>query len=1426
MSWQWTYIERTLNMQWTRHRTLRKLRERANRWKSKENSIFVLFSENNNQLHRFAAICSFLDCVQCVFNVAFTVCSLYVKKNLQETIHLCNPVRPNLSHALQTHNVPWHFGLTWPIPFILIPLRRCVKHGRVQWVGVLDVNVACGPKTKRNAFPRRTLSKVLSLQKLQRQSCKGGKQNTACYASHAFLHRPHTFYERYHALAMSWQWTYIERTLNMQWTRHRTLRKLRERANRWKSKENSIFVLFSENNNQLHRFAAICSFLDCVQCVFNVAFTVCSLYVKKNLQETIHLCNPVRPNLSHALQTHNVPWHFGLTWPIPFILIPLRRCVKHGRVQWVGVLDVNVACGPKTKRNAFPRRTLSKVLSLQKLQRQSCKGGIQNTACYASHAFLHRPHTFYERYHALAMSWQWTYIERTLNMQWTRHRTLRKLRERANRWKSKENSIFVLFSENNNQLHRFAAICSFLDCVQCVFNVAFTVCSLYVKKNLQETIHLCNPVRPNLSHALQTHNVPWHFGLTWPIPFILIPLRRCVKHGRVQWVGVLDVNVACGPKTKRNAFPRSTLSKVLSLQKLQRQSCKGGIQNTACYASHAFLHRPHTFYERYHALAMSWQWTYIERTLNMQWTRHRTLRKLRERANRWKSKENSIFVLFSENNNQLHRFAAICSFLDCVQCVFNVAFTVCSLYVKKNLQETIHLCNPVRPNLSHALQTHNVPWHFGLTWPIPFILIPLRRCVKHGRVQWVGVLDVNVACGPKTKRNAFPRRTLSKVLSLQKLQRQSCKGGIQNTACYASHAFLHRPHTFYERYHALAMRWQWTYIERTLNMQWTRHRTLRKLRERANRWKSKENSIFVLFFLITINCTDLLPFAAFWTVFNVCSMLRSLYVHCMLKKTYKRPYTCVTLSDPTYPMLSRHTTYLDTSDWPGLFPSYLSLCAGAWSMVACSEWVCWMWMWPAGRKQKEMLFRDVPWAKCSLCKSCKDKAAKAEFKIQPVTLPTPSFTDLILFTKGAMRSQWADSERTLNVHWTCSERGIEHWGNWGKERNGGNRKKIQYLCFFLKITINCTDLLLFAAFWTVFNVCSMLRSLYVHCMLKKTYKRPYTCVTLSDPTYPMLSRHTTYLDTSDWPGLFPSYLSLCAGAWSMVACSEWVCWMWMWPAGRKQKEMLFRDGTLSKVLSLQKLQRQSCKGGIQNTACYASHAFLHRPHTFYERYHALAMSWQWTYIERTLNMQWTRHRTLRKLRERANRWKSKENSIFVLFSENNNQLHRFAAICSFLDCVQCVFNVAFTVCSLYVKKNLQETIHLCNPVRPNLSHALQTHNVPWHFGLTWPIPFILIPLRRCVKHGRVQWVGVLDVNVACGPKTKRNAFPRRYPEQSALSAKVAKTKLQRRNSKYSLLRFPRLPSQTSYFLRKVPCARNELTVNVHWTYIEHAVNEA
>ena len=381
------------------------------------------------------------------------------------------------------------------------------------------------------------------------------------------------------------------------------------------------------------------------------------------------------------------------------------------------------------------------------------------------------------------------------------------------------------------------------------------------------------------------------------------------------------------------------------------------------------------------------------------------------------------------------------------------------------------------------------------------------------------------------------------------------------------------------------------------------------------------------------------------------------------------------LCDPVRPNLPHALqthNILDTPDWPGLFPSYLSFCAGAWSMVACSEWVCWMWMWPAGRKQKEMLFRDVPWAKCSLCKSCKDKAAKAEFKIHPVTLPTPSFTDLILCTTGTMRSPWADSERTLNVHWTCSERGIEHWGNWGKERIGGNRKKIQYLCFFLKITINCTDLLLFAAFWTVFNVCSTLRSLYVHCMFNVSFppdtQHPWhSGLTWPIPFILILLRRCVKHGRVQWVGVLDVN----------VAC------------GPKTKRNAFPRRTLSKVLSLQKLQRQSCKGGIQNTPCYASHAFLHRPHTFYDRYHALAMSWQWTYIERTLNMQWTRHRTLRKLRERANRWKSKENSIFVLFSENHNQLHRFAAICSFLDCVQCMF----TKRNAFPRRLMDEILH-------------------------------------------------------------------------------------------------------------------------------------
>ena len=232
----------------------------------------------------------------------------------------------------------------------------------------------------------------------------------------------------------------------------------------------------------------------------------------------------------------------------------------------------------------------------------------------------------------------------------------------------------------------------------------------------------------------------------------------------------------------------------------------------------------------------------------------------------------------------------------------------------------------------------------------------------------------------------------------------------------------------------------------------------------------------------------------------------------------------------------------------------------------------------------------------------------------------------------------ARNELTVNVHWTYIETLNMQWTRHRtlrKLRERANRWKSKenlIFVFFLKITINCTDLLLFAAFWTVFNVCSMLRSLYVHCMFNVSFHqklnltRDDTPVTLSDPTYPMLSRHTTYLDTPDWPGLFPSYLSLCAGAWSMVACSEWVCWMWMWPAGRKQKEMLFRDGTLSKVLSLQQLQRQSCKGGLQNTACYASHAFLHRllilPRLLRQvpcARNELTVNVHWTYIEHAVN---------------------------------------------------------------------------------------------------------------------------------------------------------------------------------------------------------------
>ena len=53
---------------------------------------------------------------------------------------------------------------------------------------------------------------------------------------------------------------------------------------------------------------------------------------------------------------------------------------------------------------------------------------------------------------------------------------------------------------------------------------------------------------------------------------------------------------------------------------------------------------------------------------------------------------------------------------------------------------------------------------------------------------------------------------------------------------------------------------------------------------------------------------------------------------------------------------------------------------------------------------------------------------------QEIAYPAPSFTRLFSFTTGTMQSQFTDSERTVNVHRTCSERGIERWKNWGKDR--------------------------------------------------------------------------------------------------------------------------------------------------------------------------------------------------------------------------------------------------------------------------------------------------------------------------------------------------------------------------------------------------------
>ena len=183
----------------------------------------------------------------------------------------------------------------------------------------------------------------------------------------------------------------------------------------------------------------------------------------------------------------------------------------------------------------------------------------------------------------------------------------------------------------------------------------------------------------------------------------------------------------------------------------------------------------------------------------------------------------------------------------------------------------------------------------------------------------------------------------------------------------------------------------------------------------------------------------------------------------------------------------------------------------------------------------------------------------------------------------------------------------------------------------------------------------------------------------------MLSRHTTYLDTPDWPGLFPSCtypFAQVREAWSRAVSGCVGCECGLRAENKKKcfSETYPEQSALSAKVAKTKLQRRNSK--------YSLLRFPRLPSQTSYFLRQVPMSWQWTYIERTLNMQWTRHRTLRKLRERANRRKWKENSIFVFFSENHNQLHRFAAICSFLDCVQCVFNVAFTVCSLYVQCQL------------------------------------------------------------------------------------------------------------------------------------------
>ena len=129
---------------------------------------------------------------------------------------------------------------------------------------------------------------------------------------------------------------------------------------------------------------------------------------------------------------------------------------------------------------------------------------------------------------------------------------------------------------------------------------------------------------------------------------------------------------------------QSALSATVAKTKLQRRTSKYSLLRFPRLPSQTSYFLRQVPCAR-NELTVNVHWTYIERTLNMQWTRHRTLRKLRERANRWKSKENLIFVFFLKITINCTDFAAICSFLDCVQCVFNVAFTVCSLYVQCQL---------------------------------------------------------------------------------------------------------------------------------------------------------------------------------------------------------------------------------------------------------------------------------------------------------------------------------------------------------------------------------------------------------------------------------------------------------------------------------------------------------------------------------------------------------------------------------------------------------------------------------------------------------------------------------------------------------------------------------------------------------------------